>query len=153
FSANPITGTGSLHIPIATSPGRSGVQPNLALVYDSGAGNGPFGLGFQLSVPKITRKTDKGLPRYDDANESDVFILSEAEDLVPTLLEKPDNDPSKPKEWVADTFPDGDEVVQRYRPRVEGLFARVEKRRNTQTGVVYWRAVTKDNVESIYGRS
>ncbi|WP_366836081.1 SpvB/TcaC N-terminal domain-containing protein [Nitrosomonas sp.] len=35
--------------------------------------------------PAITRKTDKGLPRYNDADESDVFILSGAEDLVPVL--------------------------------------------------------------------
>ena len=36
-------------------------------------------------APSITRKTDKGLPRYEDAEESDVFILSGAEDLVPVL--------------------------------------------------------------------
>ena len=37
--------------------------------------------------PSITRKTDKGLPKYQDADESDVFILSGAEDLVPVLVE------------------------------------------------------------------
>ena len=78
FSANPVTGTASLQIPLATSPGRGGFYPELALAYDSGAGNGPFGLGWHLSIPQITRKTDKGLPRYDDAGESDVFILSGA---------------------------------------------------------------------------
>ena len=31
----------------------------------------------------MTRKTDKGLPQYLDAVNSDVFILSGAEDLVP----------------------------------------------------------------------
>jgi len=88
FGANPVTGTGSFTIPIFTSPGRSGFYPKLSLAYDSGAGNGPFGLGWSLSVPSITRKTDKGLPRYEDAEESDVFILSEAEDLVPTLCRR-----------------------------------------------------------------
>src|SRR5437899_2605869 len=85
FAANPVTGNGSMTIPIATSPGRGGFGPQLSLSYDSGAGNGPFGLGWNLSLPAITRKTDKGLPRYDDANDSDsdVFILSGAEDLVP----------------------------------------------------------------------
>ena len=83
FSANPVAGTGSMTVPIATSPGRSGIGPTLSLTYDSGAGNGPFGLGWQLSVPAITRKTDKGLPRYLDTIESDVFLLSGAEDLVP----------------------------------------------------------------------
>ena len=87
FAANPVTGTGSMTVPIATSPGRSGFGPQLSLSYDSGAGNGPFGFGWSLSLPAITRKTDKGLPRYRDAEESDVFILSGAEDLVPALVE------------------------------------------------------------------
>jgi hypothetical protein len=43
FSANPVTGTASLHIPIAVSPGRVGFHPEISLSYDSGAGNGPFG--------------------------------------------------------------------------------------------------------------
>src|SRR2546425_8548236 len=85
FGADPVTGTGSMTVPIATSPGRSGFGPQLSLSYDSGAGNGPFGLGWTLSLPSITRKTDKGLPQYHDAEESDVFILSGAEDLVPML--------------------------------------------------------------------
>src|ERR1700741_299594 len=85
FSANPVTGTGSMSVPIATSPGRSGFGPQLSLSYASGAGNGSFGFGWSLSLPAITRKTDKGLPQYLDAEESDVFILSGSEDLVPIL--------------------------------------------------------------------
>ncbi len=83
FAANPVTGTGSMTVPIATSPGRSGFGPQLSLSYDSGTGNGPFGFGWSLALPAITRKTDKGLPQYHDDEESDVFILSGAEDLVP----------------------------------------------------------------------
>ena len=83
FAANPVTGTGSMTVPIAVSPGRSGFGPQLALSYDSGGGNGPFGFGWGLSQPDITRKTDKGLPQYVDDEVSDVFILSGAEGLVP----------------------------------------------------------------------
>ena len=43
FAANPVTGTGSMTVPLFTSPGRSGFGPQLSLSYDSGAGNGPFG--------------------------------------------------------------------------------------------------------------
>src|SRR3954469_15568296 len=75
FTANPVTGTGSFSVPLALSPGRSGFGPQLSLSYDSGAGNGAFGFGWNLSLPSITRKTDKGLPRYRDAEESDVFIF------------------------------------------------------------------------------
>src|SRR5690242_4928981 len=72
FGANPVTGTGSLSVPIALSPGRSGFGPQLAVSYDSGAGNGSFGFGWTVSLPAIVRKTDKGLPRYADHDESDV---------------------------------------------------------------------------------
>ncbi|MBV7338337.1 hypothetical protein KFU94_60945 [Chloroflexi bacterium TSY] len=87
FQVNPATGSGSMTIPIATSPARNDFGPQLVLTYDSNGGNGPFGLGWALSIPNITRKTDKGLPRYRDGEESDIFILSGAEDLVPQLEE------------------------------------------------------------------
>jgi hypothetical protein len=99
FAANPVAGTGSMSVPIATSPGRSGFGPQLSLSYDSGTGNGPFGMGWHLSLPTITRKTDKGLPRYRDAEESDVFILSGAEDLVPVLVQDPAGN------WVGEDLP------------------------------------------------
>src|SRR5688572_11945742 len=89
FAANPVTGTRSMTVPIATSPGRSGFGPQLSLSYDSGSGNGSFGFGWSLSLPAITRKTDKGLPQYLDAVDSDVFILSGAEDLVPEYRRDP----------------------------------------------------------------
>src|SRR5689334_4465487 len=76
----------SVSLPIATSPGRSGFGPQLSVAYDSGAGNGAFGFGWTLSLPSITRKTDKGLPQYIDAADCDVFLLAGAEDLVPVLV-------------------------------------------------------------------
>jgi len=145
FAANPVTGTGSLTVPIATSPGRSGFGPQLALSYDSGAGNGPFGFGWNLSLPAITRKTDKGLPQYLDAEESDVFILSGAEDLVPVL--RPDGT------RFADATTVPGYVIQRYRPRIEGLFARIERWTKVDDPAdVHWRSFSKDNLLTIYGQ-
>src|ERR1700719_3613723 len=86
FAANPVTGAGALTVPIVTSKGRSGFVPQLSLSYDSSGSNGPFGFGWNLSLPSITRKTDKGLPRYADYEEADIFILSGSEDLVPVLV-------------------------------------------------------------------
>src|SRR5260221_9253584 len=76
FAANPVTGTASMTLPIVASASRFG--PAVSLSYDSGAGNGPFGFGWSLSLPSVARKTDKGLPQYRDAEESDVFMMSEA---------------------------------------------------------------------------
>ena len=155
FAANPVTGTGSMTVPIATSPGRSGFGPQLSLSYDSGAGNGPFGLGWHLSIPSITRKTDKGLPRYLDSEDSDVFILSGAEDLVPLLRD----DTGK---WIQDKLTRNRTVagirvtylVERYRPRIEGLFARIERWTNASDPTdTFWRSISKDNVTTWYGRT
>jgi YD repeat-containing protein len=149
FAANPVTGTGSLSIPITTSPGRSGFSPQLALAYDSGSGNGPFGFSWNLSIPSITRKTDKGLPKYQDVEESDVFILSGAEDLVPVLVEVGGQWQRASSERMLDGVA---YAVQRYRPRIEGLFARIERWTDKQTGETHWRSISRDNVTTVYGK-
>ena len=158
FAANPVTGTGSMSVPIATSPGRGGFGPQLSLAYDSGAGNGPFGFGWSLSIPQITRKTDKGLPRYDDATESDVFLLSGAEDLVPVFRQDASGN------WMLDaqgrmiiheddrTIDGVSFKVRRYRPRIEGLFARIERWTNVATGEMHWRSISRDNITTLYGK-
>src|SRR5262249_51653644 len=127
--------------------------PQLALSYDSGSGNGPFGIGWNLSLPAITRKTDKGLPKYRDAEESDVFIISGAEDLVPVFKKNLDGS------WVRDQqgrLVDDEEsrdgyMVKRYRPRIEGLFARIERWTRISDGEAHWRSISKDNVLTVYG--
>ncbi len=78
------TGTGNFSVPIALPPGRNGFQPQLQLAYSTGNGNGPFGLGWSISVPGVSRKTSQGVPQYDDSQ--DIFILSGAEDLVPVAV-------------------------------------------------------------------
>lgn len=144
FSTNPATGTATLQIPIPTSKSRSGYSPALALTYDSGHGNGPFGFGWALALPAITRKTDKGLPRYRDREQSDTFVLSGMEDLVPVLR-------SDGSRYEDDTTVPGT-VIHRYRPRIEGHFARVERWTSTANGHTHWRSITRDNVTTVYGR-
>ena len=171
FAANPVTGTGSLTVPIATSPGRSGFGPQLNLSYDSGAGNGAFGLGWNLSLPSVTRKTDKGLPKYQDFDNTDEFILSGAEDLVPVYRKDIDgswisNHPGYQRDpdeyWVLDQ--NGKHLileeerngylVRQYRPRIEGLFARIERCTNQNNKEdVFWRSISKDNITTWYGKT
>ena len=126
FAPDLHTGTGNFTIPIALPPGRNGFQPEVNLVYSTGNSNGPFGLGWNLSVPGVSRKTSKGVPRYDD--EHDTFILSGAEDLVPV-----------------ESLTDG----TRYRPRTEGLFARITHHREGRSN--YWEVRSKDGLVSHYG--
>lgn len=134
FAADLHTGTGNFTVPIALPPGRNGFQPELNLVYSTGNGNGPFGLGWDLSIPSVSRKAAKGVPRYQDAadelKDRDTFILSGAEDLVP----------------VTERTAEG--IIQ-YHPRTEGLFARIEHHQDASND--YWEVRGKDGLASFYG--
>jgi RHS repeat-associated protein len=138
FSPDLHTGTGNFSVPIALPPGRSGFQPQLGLVYSTGNGNGPFGLGWQLSIPGVSRKTAMGLPKYLDESSvypgnpeyNDTFLLSGAEDLVPLRY-------NATAHFIE------------YRPRTEGLFALIRRYYDAQND--YWQVKTKDGLVSLYG--
>jgi RHS repeat-associated protein len=142
FTPDPVTGAGTLAVPLAFPPGRSGFGPELNLRYHSGAGNGPFGYGWTLPLPEISRRTDRGLPRY---TEADVFLLSGTEDLVPALM------PDQGGGWAVDQTERDGHWVRRYRPRTEGMFARIERWTRRLDGDVHWRSISRDNVLTVYG--
>src|SRR4051812_19923485 len=111
FSPDLFTGTGNFSLPLQLPAGRLGLTPQVGLGYSTGNGNGPFGLGWALSVPGVSRKTSHGVPRYRDVpaaggERADVFVLSGAEDLVPVAKPGPGR--------------------VRYRPRAAGVFPRTE---------------------------
>ncbi len=58
FEANSFTGTGSFSVPIPLPTCRN-FSPSLSVDYSSGGGNGVFGIGFNVSIASIIRKTSK----------------------------------------------------------------------------------------------
>src|SRR4029450_12410289 len=132
FAPDLHTGTGNFSVPIAVPPGRNGFQPQLSLIYSTGNGNGPYGLGWSLTIPGVSRETSQGIPRYRNHPRSnhkdDTFILSGAEDLIP----------------VSETA-----GITWYRPRTEGLFARIEHHATPETD--HWEVRSKDGLVSLYG--
>lgn len=137
-STNLATGTSSVSVPIKTSPGRGGFGPSLGLSYSSGSGNGIFGLGWSLGVPSVSRRTDKRIPTYDD---EDTFLWGDEEELVPVL-----------DAGIPLVVTSGTTTSERFRPRVEGSYARIERVRESG-GVPFWRVTTRDNVTHVFGRS
>src|SRR5262245_56303967 len=133
FNPDLFTGTGNFSVPIAVPPGRGGLQPQLSLSFSTGNGNGVFGHGWGLSLPGVSRKTSHGLPRYRDTatpdGPADTFILSGAEDLVPVA--------GAPAGRV------------RYRPRTEGLFARIEHVGDASGD--FWEVRGRDGMITRYG--
>ncbi len=153
FAANLVTGTGSMSVPLSTSTGRAGFGPSLSLSYDSSSGAGPFGLGWNLALATIARKTEQGLPKYRDADESDVFTLTGTEDLVPVLTKDANGkwvpEPAPPRVVGGATY-----RIQRYRPRIEGLFARIERWTNeADRSDSFWRSISSNNITTWYGRN
>lgn len=135
FSADLHTGTGNFTVPIDLPVGRNDFGPELNLTYSTGNGNSAFGQDWQLSILGVSRKTSDGVSEYDDAK--DLFIPSGAEDLVPTGREEKEGEETG-KRWRETT----------YKPRTEGLFARIIRYQSTEDA--YWEVHSKDGLVSTY---
>ena len=80
-----------------------------------------------------------------------MFVLSGAEDLVPVLELAGGtwNARSTRRELYGGSY-----RVDTYRPRIEGLFARIERWSSASApGDVFWRSISKDNITTWYGRT
>ena len=134
FNCDAHTGSAKLSIPLPFTPDREGVVPPVSLSYDSGNGNGAFGLGWNLGCPRIERSTSRRLPLYMDSEDSDVFTLSGA-DLVCIAEEKR-----------------GTTTVRHYRLQSESQFSRIEFRKES-SGETSFCVFGSDGSLSIYGDS
>lgn len=160
FRVNPANGTASFSIPLPVAPAR-GAAPALSLSYSSGGGNGPFGLGWELNLPSLRRKTSQELPRYldgsGDAPDLDTFVLAGSDDLVPAFARDPGGAfipiPGGGFRIHEHDSPDAQFTIRRYQPRVEATFARIERWTHKASGEVRWRVTSPDNVTTLLGWS
>jgi hypothetical protein len=119
---------------LSVPPGRAGVQPDLALTYSSGGGNGWVGFGWDLSVGEVTIDTRWGVPRYDAANETETYLL-DGQVLAPTAVR------STLLARVTDRM---------FTRRTEGEFERVQ-RHGSGPGSYWWEVTDKSGTNRYYG--
>src|SRR5690606_2945318 len=74
-------GNVSTSFPIKLPTGRNGMMPSLGINYNSEAGNGWMGGGWNLQLPSITLDTRWGTPRFKPSKESEIYQLN-GESLV-----------------------------------------------------------------------
>ncbi|OQW91171.1 MAG: hypothetical protein BWK78_05340, partial [Thiotrichaceae bacterium IS1] len=127
-------GTVNLSYPIEVPPGRGGMQPQVALSYNSGGGNGWVGIGWDLPLPAITIDTRWGVPRYDVNSETESYILS-GQQLTP-LAHRMESQPRT-----------AEKVFQ---PRVEGSFVKIIRHGSSPSNY-WWEVTDKNGMVSSYG--
>ncbi len=128
------SGEARLSYPLRTPSGRAGIEPDLALQYNSAATNGWVGVGWDVAVPVVTIDTRWGVPRYDAGLETETYLLN-GEQLTPvahrTVLQ------ARAAEKVFHT-------------RIEGDFAKIV-RHGTAPANYWWEVTDKSGTVSSYG--
>ncbi|PHN17636.1 SpvB/TcaC N-terminal domain-containing protein [Pseudomonas sp. ICMP 561] len=139
------SGTASLGIGLPITQGR-GYAPDLSLNYQSTAGNGLFGLGWNLNLGCVARRSSKGVPTYTD----DDVMLGPSGDIW-----LPERDNSGAVVCTPATAPhDGGIAYQviRYFARVEGAFERIEHWRVNTVDPGFWLIHGADGSLHFYGK-
>jgi RHS repeat-associated protein len=127
-------GDARLSYPIEIPKGRQGMQPQLAISYSSGGGNGWLGLGWDLSTPQITVDTRWGAPRYSGSQETETYMLN-GEMLTPVAHR-------------GALQPRTAEKI--FHTRVEGGFQKIIRHGDSPTNY-WWEVVDKNGTHSYYG--
>lgn len=120
------TGTMSYSIPIDVAPGGGGMQPNIALVYRSGSGNGWMGVGWMLEFGGGAIEQSAKFGVDYTANEYVFQMAGSSSDLVAMSSDE-------------------------YRPKFEGAFNRIKKVPVADES--YWEVTDKKGTRYFFGQS
>lgn len=131
------TGSASLSYPISIPAGRNGIQPQVAISYNSGGGNGWLGLGWNLTTPSVSIETRWGVPRYDQTKETETYTIN-GEMLTPVAHRgTPVNRSNGDKQFY---------------PRIEGAFHKIIRHGNDPK-TYWWEVTDKSGTRYFYGGS
>ena len=136
-------GDARLSYPIEIPQGRQGMQPQLAISYNSSGGNGWLGLGWDLSVPSISIDTRWGVPRYDTAKETETYMLN-GEMLTPMAHR------GALKNRSEDTTNYNGETVKIFHTRIEGAFRKIIRHGDAPANY-WWEMIDKNGMKNFYG--
>ena len=140
------SGTANLSYQLEIPAGRQGMQPNLALTYSSGGGNGWLGVGWDISVPSITVETRWGVPRYDYQKESEVYVYGGEQLVEKDAAGNHLPMPHRTNQWrqrTSDT---------RFYPRTDEAFDSIIRHGSTPQNY-WWEAVDRNGITYYYGKS
>ncbi|HET6212208.1 MAG TPA: SpvB/TcaC N-terminal domain-containing protein, partial [Micromonosporaceae bacterium] len=127
-------GSAGLSYPIELPPGRAGMAPAVGLRYDSTAGNGWLGVGWDLSAPAVSIDTRWGVPRYSATQETETYTVI-SEQLTPVA----NRGALQPRT-----------AEKVFHTRVEGGFATIVRHGSSPQNY-WWEVTEKNGTRSFYG--
>ncbi|UOB22465.1 toxin [Pseudomonas orientalis] len=142
------SGTASFEIPLPISPAR-GYAPAMSLTYQSSAGNSPFGLGWEVPLPAVSRRTSHGVPAY---TEHDVLVGPDAQIWLPerdaegAIVSRSTTAFNGLPLTIAYT-------ATRYFPRIESHFDRIEHWHSATDTAGFWLIQSADGSQHFYGKT
>jgi RHS repeat-associated protein len=140
-------GTLNTSFPIKLPAGRSGMQPELSVNYNSEGGNGWMGLGWDLSIPGVSLDTRWGAPRYDTSIETEIYSMGGG---MLTLKDGADYTNPHRKDNILRTNNLESDGSKRFYPRIEGSYAKVIRHGSNPTNY-WWEVTDKTGNKSFYG--
>ncbi|MGO4636435.1 SpvB/TcaC N-terminal domain-containing protein [Streptomyces sp. 2RAF24] len=132
-SANS-SGDARLSYPLEVPKGRAGLEPSLALTYNSSGANGWLGVGWDVTTPTLTVDTRWGVPRYDAGLETETYLL-DGEQLTPVAHRGPLQ--ARTAEKV-------------FHSRVESRFDRIVRHGDSPANY-WWEVTDKQGVRTLFG--
>lgn len=145
WSETGATGQRSYTLPLPILKART-LTPELQLVYEGNAGNGKYGLGWDLPLPAISRKTSKGVPKYAGAD----VMQADGTDLRPELTASGRIKATRRTRGIGKNTRKFS--VVRYIPRLESTFNRYELW-TPADGNPFWVVSRSDGSQHCYGNS
>ncbi|MFF9851012.1 SpvB/TcaC N-terminal domain-containing protein [Streptomyces litmocidini] len=128
------SGDARLSYPLEVPKGRAGLEPKLAVTYNSSGTNGWLGVGWDVNTPTITVDTRWGVPRYDAGLETETYLLN-GEQLTPVAHR------SALRARTAEKV---------FHSRVEGRFDRIVRHGDSPTNY-WWEVTDKRGVRTLFG--
>ena len=142
-SPNP-TGTASTSFPIKLPAGRNGMMPSLSVNYNSEAGNGWMGKGWDMQLPAITLDTRWGAPRFDNTFETELYQLNGE-----SLVLKVGFEYTNPHRHSSDIPRSANRT---FYLRKEGAYLQIQRIGNN-TNNYYWIVTDKQGNRNFYGQT
>lgn len=84
------TGAAQMSVPISIPAGAGGVQPDLAMSYNSSRGRGNLGTGWSIELPKIVRSTKYGADQARSAAVLSAVYVLDGEELLKSAITERD---------------------------------------------------------------